>query len=142
MAKSMLRNTTPGVLIVELMSSLAVRRSVNKAMLVWHTFSTPSSYAPPRTHLNTSSARSLTTQQVTCSNINISSNRTNTERCGNTAPQTNWDDCFRGYATYPAQTPVFSFTKRKSPNTNVPHTAALSAMSGHKRMRSIALDSW
>ena len=68
-------------------------------------------------------------------------NWTNTERCRNTALQTNWDDCFRGYATYLAQTPVFSFAKRKSPNTNAPHTAALSAISGHKRMRSIALNS-
>ncbi len=33
----------------------------------------------------------------------------------------------------------FSFAKRKSPNTNPPHAATLSAMSGHKRMRSIAL---
>jgi hypothetical protein len=49
------------------------------------TFSSPSSYTPPRTHPNTSSARSSMTPQVTCSNIDISSNLTNTERCGNTA---------------------------------------------------------
>ena len=113
----------------------------NKAMLLWRTFSTPSSYTLPQTHPNTSSARSSTRPQVTCSNIDISSNRTNTERCGNTALQTNWDDCFKGYATYLAQTPVFFIRKVQVPNTNTPHTDALSAMSGHKRMRSIALNS-
>ena len=44
----------------------------NKDMLLQRTISTPSIYPLPQMHLNTSLARSSTTPQVTCSNIDIS----------------------------------------------------------------------